>query len=234
MQFWRKSLIRRLTFYFLLFSLVPVSVVGSLAFWRARVALQQSVFDQLNLVVSSREEDLTQWITDQVGDVFVLARSAQVQNVLEVFENQEAFSAENQQEALFVVANHLSSILEADADYAEILVLTLDGQIIYSTNEATMTAVAESPQLLEAAQDLATSLADTRVVVAARAGDAGNLFGSVGATDVAAAIVKFTGIEIDKKIIDIDDPIKEIGLHTVMLRPHPEVEVPVILDVIPA
>jgi large subunit ribosomal protein L9 len=89
-------------------------------------------------------------------------------------------------------------------------------------------------QELEAAQDLATSLADTRVVVAARAGDAGNLFGSISAADVAAAIVKFTGIEIDKKIVDVDNPIKEIGRHTVMLRPHPEVEVPVILDVIPA
>ena len=89
-------------------------------------------------------------------------------------------------------------------------------------------------QELEAAQSLAASLADTRVVVAARAGDAGNLFGSIGATDVAAAIVKFTGIEIDKKIIDIDDPIKEIGLHTVMLRPHADVEVGVTLDVSPA
>ena len=89
-------------------------------------------------------------------------------------------------------------------------------------------------QELEAAQSLAASLADTRVVVAARAGDAGNLFGSIGATDVAAAIVKFTGIEIDKKIVDIDDPIKEIGLHTVMLRPHADVEVGVTLDVIPA
>jgi large subunit ribosomal protein L9 len=89
-------------------------------------------------------------------------------------------------------------------------------------------------QELEAAQDLATSLADTRVVVAARAGDAGTLFGSIGAADVAAAIVTFTGIEIDKKSVDVDNPIKEIGLHTVMLRPHPEVEVPVILDVIPA
>ena len=89
-------------------------------------------------------------------------------------------------------------------------------------------------QELEAAQSLAASLADTRVVVAARAGDAGNLFGSIGATDVAAAIVKFTGIEIGKKIVDIDDPIKEIGLHTVMLRPHADVEVGVTLDVIPA
>lgn len=87
---------------------------------------------------------------------------------------------------------------------------------------------------LEEARALAESLADTRVVVAARSGDAGNLFGSIGATDVAAAIVKFTGIEIDKKIVDIDNPIKEIGLHTVILRPHTDIEVSVILDVIPA
>lgn len=87
---------------------------------------------------------------------------------------------------------------------------------------------------LESAQELAESLAGTRVVVAARAGDSGNLFGSIGATDVAAAIVKFTGIEIDRKIVDIAEPIKEIGLHEVMLKPHHDVSVSVTLDVIPA
>jgi len=87
---------------------------------------------------------------------------------------------------------------------------------------------------LEQAQQLAESLAGTRVVVAARAGDSGNLFGSIGATDVTAAIVKFTGIEIDRKIVDVPEPIKEIDLHEVWLRPHPEVSVAVTLDVIPA
>jgi large subunit ribosomal protein L9 len=87
---------------------------------------------------------------------------------------------------------------------------------------------------LESAQQLAESLAGTRVVVAARAGDSGNLFGSIGAADVAAAIVKFTGIDIDRKIVDIAQPIKEIGLHEINLTPHPEVSVAVILDVIPA
>ncbi len=87
---------------------------------------------------------------------------------------------------------------------------------------------------LEDAQALGDSLAGTRVVVAARAGDAGNLFGSIGAADIAAAIIKFTGIEIDKKIIQIDEPIKEIGLHEVALKPHTDVEVSVTLDVIPA
>ena len=87
---------------------------------------------------------------------------------------------------------------------------------------------------LEQAQELAESLTGTRVVVAARAGDSGNLFGSIGASDVAEAIVKFTGVDIDRKIIDIDEPIKEIGLHEVNLVPHPDVTVPVTLDVIPA
>lgn len=87
---------------------------------------------------------------------------------------------------------------------------------------------------LESAQQLAESLAGTRVVVAARAGDSGNLFGSIGATDVAAAIVKFTGIDIDRRIVDIAQPIKEIGLHEIRLTPHPDVSVAVILDVIPA
>ena len=87
---------------------------------------------------------------------------------------------------------------------------------------------------LTEAQELGQSLEGTRVVVAARAGDAGNLFGSIGANDVTEAIVKFTGISIDKSIVVIDDPIKEIGLHEVTLRPHPEIEVVVTLDVIPA
>lgn len=87
---------------------------------------------------------------------------------------------------------------------------------------------------LEEAQQLGESLTGTRVVVAARAGDSGNLFGSIGASDVAEAIVKFTGIDIDRRIVDITEPIKEIGLHEVMLKPHPEVSVSVVLDVIPA
>ena len=87
---------------------------------------------------------------------------------------------------------------------------------------------------LEEARALADTLAGMRVVVAARAGDAGNLFGSIGASDVAEAIIKFTGIDIDRKIIQIDEPIREIGLHEVALKPHSEVEVSVTLDVIPA
>ena len=87
---------------------------------------------------------------------------------------------------------------------------------------------------LEEAQQLAQTLAGSRVVVAARAGDEGKLFGSINANDVAAAIAKFTGVEVDRSVVVVVQPIKEIGLHEVTLQPHPEVDFSVTLDVIPA
>jgi large subunit ribosomal protein L9 len=87
---------------------------------------------------------------------------------------------------------------------------------------------------LEAGEQLAQSLVGSRVVVAARAGDEGRLFGSIGVNDVTEAIKKFTGVEVDGEIVKIEVPIKEIGLHEISIQPHPDVEFKVILDVIPA
>lgn len=86
----------------------------------------------------------------------------------------------------------------------------------------------------EDADNLATALSGTRVVVAARASDEGRLFGSIGTADVAAAVTKFTGVPIEAKVVGIATPIKEIGLHEVTIKPHAEVTFPITLDVIPA
>ena len=95
-------------------------------------------------------------------------------------------------------------------------------------------AIESAARALEDAQNLATALSGSRVVVAARAGDEGKLFGSIGVPDVAEAISKFTGVNLDAKTISIAAPIKEIGLHEVTVKPHAEVAFPVTLDVIPA
>ena len=99
-----------------------------------------------------------------------------------------------------------------------------------------MRAAHEETMLRERADSdaLAQSLTGSRVVVAARASDEGKLFGSIGAANVAAAITKFTGIEVDREIVMMEAPIKEIGLHEILLRPHSDVEFEVTLDVIPA
>jgi large subunit ribosomal protein L9 len=84
------------------------------------------------------------------------------------------------------------------------------------------------------AEEVAQALVGQRVVVAARSADEGRLFGSIGVRDIVEAIRKFTGIEVPAQHIDLRSPIKEIGLHEVRVRPHPEVEFLVTLDVIPA
>ncbi len=52
--------------------------------------------------------------------------------------------------------------------------------------------------------------------------------------DIAEAITKFTGVSVAHEHIDLRSPIKEIGLHEVQIKPHPEVVFPLTLDVIPA
>ena len=86
----------------------------------------------------------------------------------------------------------------------------------------------------EEAEALAEALVGTRVVVAARAGDEGRLYGSINVADVATAIDKFTGRTVDRSMITLGGLIREIGLHEVTVRPHPEVEFKLTLDVIPA
>lgn len=86
----------------------------------------------------------------------------------------------------------------------------------------------------EEAENIATQLVGSRVVLAAQAGDEGQLYGSVGVTDVVEGIKRFTGIELQRTQVHLAEPIKAIGLHEVQVRVHPDVEFPLTLDVIPA
>jgi len=86
----------------------------------------------------------------------------------------------------------------------------------------------------ETAENIATQLVGSRVVLAAQAGDEGQLYGSVGAGDIVEGIKRFTGIELERGQVAIDNPIKAIGLHEIQIKVHPEVEFPLTLDVIPA
>lgn len=89
-------------------------------------------------------------------------------------------------------------------------------------------------RLKSEAEELARNLVGSRVVIAARAGDEGKLFGSVGTHDIAEAVKKFSGVEVPSAIIHIPEAIKDIGLHEVTVKPHEDVEFNVTLDVIPA
>ena len=86
----------------------------------------------------------------------------------------------------------------------------------------------------EEAQAVAQAVQAGRVVVAARAGEGGKLFGSVTTADLVKAVKNAFGVDIDRRRIDLTDPIKELGLHQIPLDLHPDVHVELIVEVVPA
>jgi large subunit ribosomal protein L9 len=75
---------------------------------------------------------------------------------------------------------------------------------------------------LDDAKDAAGKLAVLRVRLQTRAGAGGRLFGSVSPADIAAAVKTAGGPELDRRRIEIKNPIKTIGAHQVTVRLHPE------------
>lgn len=74
-----------------------------------------------------------------------------------------------------------------------------------------------------AALALKEVIQDKTVSLQAKAGDGGRLFGSVTTMDIADAIKKEWNVELDKRKIMLNDPIKSIGSYTVEAKIHPEV-----------
>ena len=75
----------------------------------------------------------------------------------------------------------------------------------------------------EAAQALAARFEGRTITIKARAGAEGRLFGSVTSVDVAEAVQKQTGAEVDRRKINLDEPLKEVGGVDLQVRLHTDV-----------
>jgi large subunit ribosomal protein L9 len=85
-----------------------------------------------------------------------------------------------------------------------------------------------------AAEEVASALVPKVITIPAKAGAEGRLFGSVTTTDVAAAVQDQTGIEVDRRKLHLDEPIKSLGTHLVPTRLHPDVEFAITVEVVNA
>jgi len=84
---------------------------------------------------------------------------------------------------------------------------------------------------LEDAQSLKGRLEASPINVSVQAGQGGRLFGAVTVHDIADAITA-TGGSVDKRRIEVGNPIKSLGAHEVSVRLHPEVSARVKLNVV--
>lgn len=79
----------------------------------------------------------------------------------------------------------------------------------------------------------AGQIAGKALVIEARAGDGGKLFGSVTAGMVADALVAQLGVDVDRRKLDLHGHIKTVGQHTIDVRIYEDVKVELVLNVVP-
>jgi large subunit ribosomal protein L9 len=85
---------------------------------------------------------------------------------------------------------------------------------------------------LDDARETAARLAALNVKLPTRAGASGRLFGSVGPGDIANAVRAAGGPALDKRRIEVPNPIKTIGAHQVRVRLHPDVTATVDIEIV--
>ena len=84
----------------------------------------------------------------------------------------------------------------------------------------------------DAAQKAADKVKGVKIRIEKRVGENGHLFGSVTANEIADALAA-KGIEVDKRRIELAQPIKNIGVHDVEVRLHRDVSASIQVEVVP-
>ena len=84
---------------------------------------------------------------------------------------------------------------------------------------------------LDEAKSVKQSLESRPVAFVARAGQGGRLFGAVTPADIALAVTAGGGPSIDKRKVELPNPIKIVGTHTALVRLHPEVSAKLTVEV---
>ena len=99
---------------------------------------------------------------------------------------------------------------------------------------ATIRRAREVREVRDTAQatEISTQLAALTVKLKARSGEGGRLFGSVTAADVVAAVSAAGGPKLDRRLVQLTNPIKSLGQHQVSVKVHPEVETTLTVEVV--
>ena len=78
-------------------------------------------------------------------------------------------------------------------------------------------------EILEEAQSLAKEIEAKSIQLKIKTGEGGRTFGSISTKEIAVAIKEQLDLDIDKKKLQLNDPIKNMGTFTVPIKLHPKV-----------
>ncbi len=120
-------------------------------------------------------------------------------------------------------------IVSVSAGHARNFLLPNDLAVVANDGTVAQAEVMRKAQELKAATDresartLATSLATKVITISAKAGNEGRLFGSITSTEIVKAIFDQTGATIDRKQVQLEAPLRQLGEHVVVVELFAEV-----------
>ncbi len=134
-------------------------------------------------------------------------------------------------------AGRAGDVVRVSAGYARNYLLPRDLAVHATESNRTRLAARLSARRaselkdLTDAQDLADVLNPILLVLEQTAGESGRLFGSVTTADIADTLTA-NSIEVDRRRIQLADPIRELGIYSVDIRLHPEVTATIQVEVV--
>ena len=127
------SLTTKIANYFLLLALITVSIVGGVAYFRARGALKQAAFDRLKVAATLKEQEIARWFEDRQRDFLHGTQMPDVQRNLDILLNSKNEKAKK--EAYRLLDRYLSEIHRIKPSQREIFILDRSNKIVLSTNK---------------------------------------------------------------------------------------------------
>ncbi|MFM8566972.1 MAG: 50S ribosomal protein L9 [Gemmatimonadota bacterium] len=135
---------------------------------------------------------------------------------------------------------HPGDIVEVSLGYARNFLLPRG--VAFEATPGNKKRIAQEKERLEAAenarraaaQTIADRLAEVSLTFSAKVGEEGKLFGSVTANDIAHQLEAQGFTEVEKRMIDLHEPIKALGVYKVPIRLHADVKPEITVWVIKA
>ncbi len=103
------------------------------------------------------------------------------------------------------------------------LAVVADDRVVDQIKQREEAARRRTEKALTQAREAAARLRKLTVTIYAKTGEAGKLFGSVTNADIATQLKREAGLDIDKRKIEVEPPIKSLGPHEVTVQLHTEV-----------
>ena len=101
--------------------------------------------------------------------------------------------------------------------------IVADDRVVEQVRQREEAARRRAEKAMQEARDTAARLKKLTVTIYAKTGEGGRLFGSVTNADIAQQLKREAGIDIDKRKIEVEPPIKSLGPHEVSVQLHGEI-----------